>query len=409
LVEALDLSSWTKTIDEIAKDLHNGKLKPADLHPDLISKTYNELEKGAAEGYGKSWLKIDTANTKTVQQLKQNIYRFSGAKTYQQLAEMNSFLVDSTGKIRTYSEFKRKIDVVHQKYNRNYLQAEYQTAKRSAQAARQWKGFEDNKDLFPNLKYMTVDDDKVRHDHEKLHGIIKPVDHNFWNTHYPPNGWRCRCYVKQTTEASNSIKVTTDPDKGFGLNVGKTNNVFNENEHPYFTFPAGDATAVKKAFENFKLIAPYGKARFIAANGSKVFVSPFADAKPRELIGNYKVAVKIAEQLNKTVKLAPHVDGTLLLKKTNAEYLINGKIADRKSPVGKNLRTILRKASQQNVEVLVIDLQNSSLTIEETKTALAKNFKLDTNYSSIKEVIFVSKNRKVITHYKRSAIKKSKK
>lgn len=322
---------------------------------------------------------------------------------------MNSFLVDSSGKIRSYSAFKRKVDAVHKKYNRNYLQAEYQTSKRSAQAARQWKGFEANKDLFPNLKYMTVGDDKVRHDHEKLHGIIKSVDHPFWDTHYPPNGWRCRCYVKPTSEGANNIKVKTEPDKGFGLNVGKSNKVFDENSHPYFVFPKSDVTAVKKAFENFKLIASYGKARFIAANGSKVFVSPFADAKPRELIGNYKVAIKISEQLNKTVKLTPHVDGTLLLKKTNAEYLINNKIADRKSPTGKNLRTILRKANEQKVEVLVIDLQNSNLTINETKIALAKNFKLDTSYSNIKEVVFVSKNRKEVTHYKRAAIKKSKK
>jgi len=142
--------------------LHNGKLKPADLSEGLITKTYNELQKGAAAGYGKSWIKFDTTNSKTVQELKQNLYRFSGAKTYQQLAEMNSFLVDEKGKIRSYSEFKRKVDVVHKKYNRNYLQAEYQTGKRSAQASRQWKGFEDNQDLFPNLKYMPVADDKVR-------------------------------------------------------------------------------------------------------------------------------------------------------------------------------------------------------------------------------------------------------
>lgn len=322
---------------------------------------------------------------------------------------MNSFLVDKEGKIRSYSQFKRKVDVVHKKYNRNYLQAEYQTSKRSAQAARQWKGFEANKDLFPNLKYMTVGDDHVRDDHAKIHGVIKPVDHPFWNKNGVPNGYRCRCYLVPTTETATTKKIDFEPDKGFGMNVGKSNKIFNENDHPYFTFPAGDATKVKQAFENFKLIAPYGKARFVAANGSKVFVSPFADVNPRELIGNYKVAIKIAEQLNKTVKLAPHIDGTLLLNKTNAEYLINNKISDRKSPVGKNLRMILRKANKQNVEILVIDLHNSKLMINEVKEALAKNFKLDTNYSSIKEVIFVSKNRKVVTHYKRSDIKKSKK
>lgn len=397
------MSSWATLIDNIAKNLHEGKLKPTDLSKGLINKTYAELEKGAAAGYGKNWLKFDTANSKTVQELKQNLYRFSGAKTYQQLAEMNSFLVDEKGKIRPFNEFKRKVDVVHKKYNNNYLQAEFQTAKRSAQASRQWKGFETNKDLFPNLKYMTVDDDKVRLNHQDLHGIIKPVDDPFWNTHYPPNGWRCRCYVKPTSEAATKSKISIQPDKGFGLNVGKTNSVFN-NEHPYFTYPAGDEKESLAAFENFKLLASYGKARYVAKK-AKVFVHPFADANSLELIGNYRVAIKIAEELNMNVKLRPHV---ILNGKKNPEFLINNKIADRKSPEGNALRNLLRKATKQNVEVLVIDLNNSKRTTKEITNELASRFKNKDNFKTIKEVVIVSKDRKTVKHYKREDIKKDK-
>ena len=164
---------------------------------------------------------------------------------------MNSFLVDEKGKIRSFSEFKRKVDVVHKKYNKNYLEAEYTTAKRSAQASRDWQGYEENADLFPNLKYMTVDDDKVREDHEKLHGIIKPVNDPFWNTHYPPNGFRCRCYTKPTTEVADNRKAVTNPDKGFSNNVGKSNEIFT-NQHPYFTMPKAAKKNVDKSLENFK-------------------------------------------------------------------------------------------------------------------------------------------------------------
>lgn len=318
---------------------------------------------------------------------------------------MNGFLVDEKGKIRSYSEFKRKVDAVHQNYNRNYLQAEYQTSNRSAQASRQWKGYEENKDLFPNLKYMTVGDDKVRHDHEKLHGIIKPVADVFWDTHYPPNGWRCRCYVKPTSEASTTSKIETEPDKGFGINVGKVNKVFDENNHPYFVFPAGDAKDVKKAFENFKLTASYGKARFIAANGSKVFVNAFAHSNPVELIGNYKVAIKIAEQLKYEVKLAPHLDSRLLVNQSNPEYLINGKIAERKSPKGLNLKNIFRKAAKQQTEIIVIDLQNTDVLISEIKKAAAAILKFKDVHPKVKEVIIVSKNRKTVVKYSRKELK----
>lgn len=375
------------------------------MHPDLITKTYNELEKGAGEGYGDDWFKVDAAHGSTAQLLKQNIYKFSGAKTYQQLAEMNSFLVDDKGKIRSYSEFKRKVDVVHENYNRNYLQAEYQTAKRSAQAARQWKGYEENKDLFPNLKYMTVGDDKVRHDHEKLHGIIKPVNDVFWDTHYPPNGWRCRCYVRPTSEGETSTKVETDPDKGFGINVGKVNKVFDENSHPYFVYPSGDAKDVKKAFENFKVIAPYGKARYTAENGAKVFVSPFTDRNPIELIGNYKVAVKIAEALKYEVKLRPHIDGRVITNQPNPEYLINGKLAERNSPEGLKLKNIFKKAAKQGTEILVIDLQNTDASIGDIKKAAASILKFKDVHLKLKELIIISKNRKTMVKYTRKELK----
>jgi SPP1 gp7 family putative phage head morphogenesis protein len=179
------------------------------------------------------------------------LYFFSAAKTYQQLETMNSFLVDDDGKIRTYSEFKRKVDVVHKNYNKNHLQAEYQTSKRSAQAVRQWGDIEENADLFPNLKYMTVADDKVREDHNKLHAIIKPINDPFWDTHYPPNGFRCRCYAKPTTDVADKRITKVKPDKGFSNNVGKTKEIYNS-KHPYFTMPKTAKKNVEKSLKDFK-------------------------------------------------------------------------------------------------------------------------------------------------------------
>lgn len=370
------------------------------MHNELIEHTYNSLEEAVAKGYGKNWKSNKSTHFSTVQQLKSHIYQFSGAKTYQQLAEMNSFLVDEKGKIRSFSEFKRKVDVVHEKYNKNYLQAEYQTAKKSAQAARQWKGYEANKDLFPNLKYMTIGDDKVRDQHSKLHGIIKPVDDPFWNTHYPPNGWRCRCYVQPTTEGATTIKTTVAPDKGFEVNVGKTQQIFHKKEHPYYVFPSKEKEAYKTAFENFKLTAPYGKARFTADNGARVFVSPFTDTRADELIGNYRVAVEIAKQTGFDVKLRPHIDGRIL-KAKNPEYLIDGKLADRKAPGSKNYKNILRSANKQETEIVVIDLHNNKDTIENASLKIDAVLSKSNVHPNIKEYHIISADRKQVSTYKR--------
>lgn len=231
--------------------MHNGTLKPKDLNEDLITKTYTELEKGAALGYGKDWIKLDTDIISTVSKLQENLYLFSAAKTYQQLETMNSFLVDEKGKIRTFSEFKRKVDVVHKNYNKNYLETEYITSKRSAQASRQWKDIEENGDLFPNLTYTTVGDDKVREDHVLLNGITKAFNDAFWDVWFPPNGFRDRCLAKPTTKAETIIKSLPKQAKGFANNVGKTNEIFTD-EHPYFTMPKGAKKNVDKSLENFK-------------------------------------------------------------------------------------------------------------------------------------------------------------
>lgn len=49
---------------------------------------------------------------------------------------------------------------------------------------------------FPYWRYTAVMDRRTRPAHAALNGSIFPVDHSFWSSHYPPNGFRCRCTVQ---------------------------------------------------------------------------------------------------------------------------------------------------------------------------------------------------------------------
>ena len=55
-------------------------------------------------------------------------------------------------------------------------------------------------EVFPYLKYVTVGDDRVRDSHARLNGTILRKDDPFWETHYPPWDWGCRCVAVELTE-----------------------------------------------------------------------------------------------------------------------------------------------------------------------------------------------------------------
>lgn len=66
---------------------------------------------------------------------------------------------------------------------------------RQAHAAGQWAGYQRSKATHPYLRYITRRDERVRDLHRQWDNVTLPVDDPFWKTHYPPNGWRCRCRV----------------------------------------------------------------------------------------------------------------------------------------------------------------------------------------------------------------------
>lgn len=71
----------------------------------------------------------------------------------------------------------------------------FDTNTRQAAAAGQWERVQATKKTHPWLRYITKDDDRVRPAHRAWHNLVLPVDDPFWQTHWPPNGWRCRCRV----------------------------------------------------------------------------------------------------------------------------------------------------------------------------------------------------------------------
>ena len=171
------------------KKLHElGAYKPEDLakikeYKALINETANVFKLGISQEVPEEMKDY----------LEKDVFVFSGLKTHAQLAEARSLLKDSDGNIRPYHLFEQDVLKLNEKYNLNYLEAEWQFAQSSSQSAANWANFSDSERY--NLQYRTAGDEKVRDSHAAINGTTLPKSSEFWISYYPPNGWRCRCIV----------------------------------------------------------------------------------------------------------------------------------------------------------------------------------------------------------------------
>lgn len=123
-------------------------------------------------------------------------------KTYHHLQEVSEKAKNSDGSIKTWQEFKADTSAIYDKYNKQWLRAEYQMVQASAQMTAKWERFSKFGNDY-DLLYKTAGDEKVRADHARLNGMCLPFDDPAWDTCFPPNGWGCRCDVIQVIPGSH--------------------------------------------------------------------------------------------------------------------------------------------------------------------------------------------------------------
>jgi len=109
----------------------------------------------------------------------------------------------------------------------------YQTNVRTAYMAGRWKQLTDPEllELKPYLQYRHGDSRVPRQQHLAWDGLILPADDPWWQTHYPPNGWGCKCKVfaagpRELERAGKSDPDTApasplDPKTGAPVGIGK--------------------------------------------------------------------------------------------------------------------------------------------------------------------------------------------
>jgi SPP1 gp7 family putative phage head morphogenesis protein len=219
-------------VDELIRKIYEHKVNAGDLDADTWKATTSEYWKAIKEGW-ENMPKYFSSGQIAMLELRRNVNTFAAFKNHANIIEFAQALTDGDGKTRSFSEFKKATKAIDEKYNVNWLQAEYNLAVNSAKSAGQWQRF---KEKGGKLEYKTVGDGRVRDEHRRLEGTILPVDHPFWNLYYPPNGWNCRCFVRHRPEDTNDVAPQSIPDLQpmFKNNVGATSQIFT-NDHPFIS------------------------------------------------------------------------------------------------------------------------------------------------------------------------------
>jgi SPP1 gp7 family putative phage head morphogenesis protein len=153
------------------------------------------------------------------------------------------------------------------------LQTIYRVNMRSAYQKGQYERTMES-DLHPYLMYRIGPSVRHREDHKSWDGLILPKDDPWWDTHFPPNGWGCKCYTRAVTEArkkqyeTNGVPTAPNVDGSGGGNIQaktqappvKYKTYFNERKgtveqvpegvDPAFNWNQGKAERSVTAYEN---------------------------------------------------------------------------------------------------------------------------------------------------------------
>lgn len=169
------------------------------------------------------------------QQTHQTSFTVARSAGFDILGDIHRELVRVLAEGRTFQEFARDLTPVLQKKgwwgttpgavpqtgevqevqevqlgSTRRLRTIYDVNLRVSQAQGNWERQQAQKAMRPYLRYVGIVDDRIRPEHRIWHGRILPVDHPWWKTHYPPNGWRCRC---------SAMSLSGDDLEEFGFTV----------------------------------------------------------------------------------------------------------------------------------------------------------------------------------------------
>lgn len=252
--KASDVSSAITFDDEALvealKRIYSHEFHPmTNIEEHLFDETLRIMLQATDEGMAESGATIDK-EFRTL--IDWNTARWSAFKVHRMQNDIAAQLYDEDGTLKPFDRWAKDVEPMLDHHVGHWLRTEYNTAVTRTHQAADWKRFEENADIMPNLTWLPSTSAQPGADHKIYWGVTLPIDHPFWNSHRPGDRWGCKCSLENTDDEPTAIPDDTDPKRnqpadGLDTNPGKDGKLFSDS-HPYIKTATREA---KKAVEKY--------------------------------------------------------------------------------------------------------------------------------------------------------------
>lgn len=149
-------------------------------------------------------------------------FMVAGAMQDDLLEDLRQAVDSAISEGATLQDFRKSFDGIVEKYGwiykggRNWrTKVIYDTNVRTAYMAGRYRQMADPDvtALRPYFMYRHGDSRNPREQHLAWNGLVLRYDDPFWKTHYPPNGWGCKCKVLSLSQRDLVKMGKAGPDK----------------------------------------------------------------------------------------------------------------------------------------------------------------------------------------------------
>jgi len=148
-------------------------------------------------------------------------FTVAGAQSEALLADFRTAIDRAISEGRTLKDFQADFDRIVADHGWSYKGSRgwrtrtiYRTNMRTAYQAGRYRQMTDERVLKrrPFWEYAHGDSENPRPKHLGWDGLVLRHDAAFWDTHYPPNGWGCSCFVRALSQRGLERRGKSGPD-----------------------------------------------------------------------------------------------------------------------------------------------------------------------------------------------------